>query len=299
MQSLTEIRRILADFELSPRKQFSQCFLIDKNLMAKVLEMAEIPPDACVLEVGPGTGSLTEELLARAAKVVAVEIDRGLSKVLADKFGSEAQAGRFKLICSDVLASKHRISPEVLAELGGKAHMVANLPYNIATPLVVECLLESWRACRGLSAGACMIERMTFTVQQEMAQRLGAACGSDAYGPVSVITALLGRVRLGASLPAAAFWPVPNVTSRIVRIDFDPAKARALADAEVLSELLAVCFQQRRKQIGAIMRKKQDRFAPGAMASAIASAGIEPSTRPERITPGQYLTVANLLTGVQ
>jgi len=290
MQTLHQIRSLLAEAGLSPRRRYGQCFLIDGNLMGKLLELAEVGPSQTVLEVGPGTGSLTEELLERAGKVVAVEIDRGLCQLLSEKFHNR---GMLTLLCRDALAGKHQLAGEVLAALGDEADLVANLPYNIATPLLAECLVGAWLALRG--GGGCRFCRLTFTVQREVADRLAAAPGSADYGSLSVLVALLGRLRLGTNVPASAFWPRPKVASRIVRIDFDPAAAARLADVDRLQTLLATAFGQRRKQIGSIFRRKQQPFSPQALEAALTAAGIDRSLRPQDIPPDQYLSMANAL----
>ncbi len=291
MQTLTEIRRLLQEAHLAPRPRRGQRFLVDGNLMGKLLELAELPVGQAVLEVGAGTGSLTEELLARGAKVLAVEIDAGLCRVLRQRLA--AHEG-FRLIEADALSGKAGLSPAVRDALPPVVHLVANLPYSIATPLVVESLVSSWRARAG-QAGHCCFERLTFTVQREVADRLAAEPGGRDYGPVSVLVALLGRLRLGRALPASAFWPVPKVTSRMVRIDFDPAAAGALKSVETLRTLLGVVFGQRRKQIGSILRRTRTGFGAQVLASAIAIAGIDPSLRAEAVAPGQYLAAANAL----
>jgi len=293
MQTLREIRRLLEEAGLRPRKQFGQSFLIDGNLLGKLVELAELTGGETVLEVGPGTGSLTEELLDRAATVVAVEIDRGLCDLLRRRLGDR---GTLTLIRGDVLAGKHALSPAVLAAVGPGTHLVSNLPYNIATPLVVECLLQSWRAAHREDAATSSFERLTFTVQREVADRLRAPPGSGDYGAVSVVAALLGSVRTDRAVPASAFWPRPNVESRIVRIDFDRAGAERLDDAETLMALLALAFGQRRKQIHSLVRRPRRRFLAEALEAALARAGIEPTGRPEQVSPEKYLTMANALS---
>jgi 16S rRNA (adenine1518-N6/adenine1519-N6)-dimethyltransferase len=292
MQTLTEIRRMLAEAGLTPRRRFGQIFLIDGNLMAKLLELAEVPAGQTVLEIGPGTGSLTEELLTRGAKVVAVEIDKGLCRLLRQRLGDR---GDLTLIQGDALSGKGQLSEAMLSALPPTVHLVANLPYNIATPLVAECLLHSWRVQAGQGPLGCRFDRLTFTVQREVADRLAAPPGGRDYGPVSVLVALLGRVRLGNALPALAFWPAPKVASRMVRIDLDLQAAAALKNVETLRALLALAFAQRRKQIGSIVRRKPAVFEARALASAIAAAKITPTLRPQNVTPPQYLAAANAL----
>jgi len=302
MQTLTEIRQLLADAGLRPQKRFGQNFLIDQNLMTKLLELADLDGSQTVLEVGPGTGALTEELLARAERVVAVEIDHGLAALLRDRL---AGATNLHLMETDVLARKHAISPDVLAALGPAAHLVSNLPYSIATPLIALCLHAAHAAASTTDAAAAtdaarptppVFSRLTFTVQREVADRLAAAPGSKAYGPVSVVVALLGRITLGPIVPAAAFWPRPAINSRIVRIDFDPAAAARLSSAATLSRLLLQAFTQRRKQIRSLLRRKDLPWPPAALAAALDHAAIDPTARPDAITHHQFRLVANALT---
>jgi len=289
MQTLHEIRRLLSQAGLAPRKQFGQCFLIDGNLMRKLLELAEVPPGRTVLEVGPGTGSLTEALLERPGRTVAVEIDHGLAALLRRRLGGREN---LSLIEGDVLAGKHALSDDVLAALGGEAHLVANLPYSVATPIVSECLLSSRRSLEGRGV---RFDRLTFMVQAEVADRMHAEPGSDSYGAVSVLVALLGRVTMGPAVPAGAFWPRPKVASRMVRIDFDEPAAAQLRSAAVLVRALALAFGQRRKQIHSVAKRRGAAFTPDLFAEALAAAGIDPALRAEQVAPAQFRALANVL----
>ncbi len=292
MQTLREIQAILKDGGFHPQKRFGQNFLVDKNLMTKLLELARLSGSETVLEVGPGTGSLTEELLSRTRRVVAVEIDRGLCKQLQQRLGDHKH---LVLIRGDVLASKHAISSEVLHAVGSQAVVVANLPYNIASPFVAECLVSSWRAACG-GTPACRFDSLTFTAQREVAQRMKAAAGSGAYGPISVLIGLLGRTSLGPIVPASAFWPRPKVASRIVRIDFDAPQAQRVVNIDVLTAVLNVTFTQRRKQIGSIVRSKRAKLllAGGeSLACALTAAGIKATARPEEIPPEKFAALAD------
>jgi len=290
MQTVKQIRSLLSQAGLRPQRRFGQCFLIDLNLMGKLLELAEIAPAAVVLEVGPGSGSLTEELVCRAGMVVAVEVDRGLCRLLYERFAGRE---RLTILCCDALAGKHRLAGEVIEALGPSADLVSNLPYDIATPLLAECLVGSWRALRG--QGGCRFNRLTFTVQREVADRLAARPGGGDYGPISVLVSLLGRLSLGSAVPASAFWPKPKVASRMVRIDFDPAAAQRLGDIDALNALLALAFGQRRKQIGSIRRRRKAAFVPAAMDAAMEESGVDRSRRPEELKPETYLVIANAL----
>ncbi|MDP6543145.1 MAG: 16S rRNA (adenine(1518)-N(6)/adenine(1519)-N(6))-dimethyltransferase RsmA [Phycisphaerae bacterium] len=292
MQTRTEIREILTGAGLSPNKRLGQCFMIDKNLLGKVLALGEPGGGRTVLEVGPGTGTLTEELLDRAGRVVAVELDHGLAEVVRQRF---ARRDNFVLIEGDVLAGKHALSPAVKCALGQSADMIANLPYSIATPLVAQCLIESWQAvCRPKEGSVCF-DSMTFTVQQEVARRMRAVPGGREYGPISVLVSLLGQVTLGPAIPASAFWPAPKIASRALRIDFDRASTAMVKDVASLSAVVSLAFGQRRKQIGSILKRPGGSFVPSALRSALDTAGIDPASRAERIAPEQFCRFANAL----
>jgi 16S rRNA (adenine1518-N6/adenine1519-N6)-dimethyltransferase len=292
MQTLKEIRRLLEERNLAPQKQFGQNFLIDGNLMQRLLELADLKGGETVLEIGPATGSLTEELLSRAERVAAVEIDRGLYELLRERFAGNE---KLTLLCRDSLSSKHEIAPEVLAAVSPEAHLVANLPYNIATPLLMDCLLSSWRALKGLDPAAVKFSRLTFTVQAEVCERFSASEGSGQYGPVSILRAILGKITVGPKIPASAFWPRPNVESRAARIDFDAAAAGKLVDAALLRSILTMAFGQRRKQIGSSARRSDAGIDPAAFARALEQAQIDPRLRAEDVEPQKYLELTNRL----
>ncbi len=289
MQKQKEIRAILNSIDTHPRKRFGQCFLIDMQLMGKVVEMAEISSDSTILEVGPGTGSLTEELLERAKKVVAVEIDHDLGKYLAT---AHKDNPNFTLIIGDALGTKNIINPAVLEAVAPEAHLVANLPYSIATPLVANCITESWKSLEG---NGVRFPSLTFTVQQEVAQRFVADPNTSDYGIVSVLINTMGEVQLGKSIPPGAFWPPPKIHSRIVRIDFKPEKATKLADINTLQQLVRTFFMHRRKRISATAKLRDAPFSPDQLGSALKTTGIDPGLRAAEISPEEYLTLANCL----
>lgn len=293
MQTLSQVRRLLDEAGLRPQRRLGQNFLIDGNLMAKLLDLAGPLEGRSVLEVGPGTGSLTEELLDRCGWLTAVEADAGLCRLLQRRLGSRAG---FTLLCRDVLAGKHEIAPDVLATAGPETTLVANLPYGVATPLVASALRLTWATARGTAERACRFDRLTFTVQQEVAERLAAGPGGKAYGPLSVLVATLGRLTMGAAVPATAFWPRPQVASRMLRIDFTEEAAEFAALAE-LDSLLAAAFGQRRKRIGSLPGRCGPALDPDAVRGAMDAAGIDPDARPEDVPPGHYRKAAEILAG--
>lgn len=242
MQTLAQIRTLLGERGLAPRKSLGQNFLIDQNLIHKLIDAAALEPGQRVLEVGPGTGALTEALLERGARVLAIELDRGLADLLRERLVPRGLA----LIEGDCLEGKRALNPEAVAALGGEPFvLIANLPYAAATPLM-HTLLVNHPECRGLYA----------TIQWEVAERLTAGPGTKAYGALSLVAQALGEPRIIARLPPECFWPRPEVTSAMVGI---PRRAEPLAeDARGLAEFAHAVFVQRRKQLGAVLGRDVD-----------------------------------------
>jgi len=274
-QTKHDIQELLAQAGSRPRHRFGQNFMIDQNLVRVVADAGTIAPGDLVIEVGPGTGTLTEELLSRGAEVIAVEIDRDLAKLLRERFASE---GQFKLIEGDALSSKHALNDELaqqLAEVRSTAglavpaiKLVANLPYNTASPLIIELLIAG-------------IDLLAFTVQKEVADRLRAAPGSDAYGPLSVMAQMLARVEMLRTLPPQAFWPAPKIESALVRMMRDDRLGR---DASAFGRFVHALFSYRRKTL----RKALAQAGIDA-AAALGKTGLNPQVRPEVLSGEQLL----------
>lgn len=276
-QTLAQIRSLLASAGLSPRRRFGQNFLIDLNLMRKLLAAAEITPADSVLEVGAGTGSLTEMLLETGARVVAVELDRGLHAILVERLGKHPE---LTLIAADVLAGKHEINPLVRQALAdcaprpsGQRKLVANLPYQLATPLLLELLFVQ-----------PPVERMCATVQKEVGERLLATARSAAYGPASVLVQSLAQVRTIATLPPQVFWPAPQVESLMLCITPHPPDQLDLDDPLAFARFVRRLFRQRRKMLRRSLRRAGDR----ATLAALEQAEISPEARPEELTPADW-----------
>ncbi|MEX2218946.1 MAG: 16S rRNA (adenine(1518)-N(6)/adenine(1519)-N(6))-dimethyltransferase RsmA [Phycisphaerales bacterium] len=275
MQTQREIRHLLESRGLAPRKSLGQNFLIDQNLIRRLVEASGAAPGDLILEVGPGTGALTEALLARGCRVVAVEVDRGLAALLRERLADPQAAlnappeASFTLIEGDALAGKHALNPDAAAALGsGPFHLVANLPYGAATPLLLALLIDHPRC-----------GSMHITIQREVADRLLASPGTKEYGPITVVARALARPERLATLPPECFWPRPDVTSAMVSLTRLPQpltdRPRALADfAQTL-------FTKRRKQLGAVLGR-QFPFPPD----------IHPDQRAEALTPEKFVALA-------
>ncbi|MCA9242828.1 MAG: hypothetical protein KDA32_02645 [Phycisphaerales bacterium] len=179
-------------------------------------------------------------------------------------------------------ASKNRLSPLAVAALtdnapgrGGARKLIANLPYQIATPLLVELLL-----------GEPALERMVFAIQREVAERLSADTGSDDYGPLAILTSLFAEVRVLEKLPPQVFWPPPQVHSSLVRLTPDPARIGDIGRARALAAFVRTAFQQRRKTLRRILRESEN----GRVLDAAAEVGISLDARPETVSPERWRT---------
>lgn len=277
VQTKREIQGLLERAGAQPRKRFGQHFLIDGNLMRRLCASAELTAADRVLEVGSGTGGLTDLLARRAGEVGCVEIDRALHGVLGDRF---AGVGNVRLFAGDVLESKHRLRGEVAEWLGEEPwrssqayKLVSNLPYQVATPLVMNLLVDYPQ-----------VRRMCFTVQAEVGERFLARAGSRAYGPVSVLVSLLARAAVVARLPRQVFWPAPAVESVMLRLDVHEAPALKEEDRGAFAEFLRKVFDYRRKSLRAAMG-----HALGEAARDGLRGPVDGTRRPETLTPEEWV----------
>ena len=271
-----EIRELAARLGVAPTKKLGQNFVHDPNTVRRIVAAAELTPDDVALEVGPGLGSLTLGLLAAAAHVHVVEIDPTLAGALPATVTSRAgatAADRLTVHHADAL----RITAAELAEPAPTA-LVANLPYNVAVPVVLHLLAELPSLRQGL-----------VMVQKEVADRLVAGPGSKTYGIPSVKLAWYSTARGAGKVPPNVFWPVPNVDSGLVaftrreppRTDVPRKKVFAVVDA---------AFAQRRKTLRAALAG----WAGGAdrAAAALTAAGVDPGARGEALTVEQFAAIA-------
>lgn len=283
MQTLTEIKHLLGSRGLRPRKSLGQNFLVDQNLIRKLVDCSAVGPGSLVLEVGPGTGTLTEELLARGCEVVACELDDELADLVADRIPARIAPGeptRFTLVRGDCLEGKRSLSPPVTRALAGRPFsLVANLPYGAATPLMSTVLVDHPECCT-----------LAVTIQREVADRLGAAPGGKDYGALAVLAQSLADVRPLAILPRECFWPRPDVTSAMVLMTrrADPL----VQDAGALSAFLRDVFAHRRKQIGAVLGKGVDWRT---VATAPGCGGISPTLRAEQLSVPELVALGKAL----
>jgi 16S rRNA (adenine1518-N6/adenine1519-N6)-dimethyltransferase len=262
VSDLPPLRDSLAAAGLMARKSFGQHFLLDLNITRKIVRLAQVQPGDLVVEVGPGPGGLTRALLEAGATVIAIEKDRRFLPLL-DELAAHAD-GRLRVVAGDALEPP----PDALP---GAAAIVANLPYNVATPLLIGWLTGPPRA-------------MTLMFQKEVAERIVAAPGRKDYGRLSVITQALSDAAIVMELPAQAFTPPPKVASAVVRLTPKPGRPPP-ALIEALQRVTAAAFGQRRKMLRSSLR------ALGGEA-LLASVGIDGSRRAEELSVAEFLALA-------
>ena len=270
LDALPPLREALAAHGLSADKRFGQHFLLDLNVTAKIARLARLPEGAAVLEVGPGPGGLTRALLEAGARVVAVEKDRRFLPLLAEL--AEAAEGRLRVVDGDAL------SVDAAAELAAHAPdaptaVVANLPYNVGTPLFTGWLTGPFRP-----------GSMTLMFQKEVADRIAAPPGADAYGRLGVLAQALAEVETAMTLPARAFSPPPKVDSAVVRVT-PRTDAPTPEHVRALERATAAAFGQRRKMLRSSLK------ALGGEALCRA-AGVDPDARAETVDVAGFLRLA-------
>lgn len=259
-QTLTQIKALLEARGLRPKHRFGQNFLHDQNKIRQIIHAAEIDTHDVVLEVGPGTGTLSLAMLDAGAMLVAVEIDHDLCDVLREVFAPFAD--RVSLIEGDVLHGKHALNESVTDALclamKGKSSstsaveavnqqqrrstfkLIANLPYNIASPLLVNLALDH----PAMDAAIIMIQR-------EVADRLVADAGGKDYGPLGIIMQAICKVERVTTLPPECFWPRPKVNSAVIKVT---RRAKPLTDdPHAFAAFVHRLFQHRRKQVRAVV----------------------------------------------
>ena len=253
-----------------PRKRFGQHFLSDPRILARIADAVGATRNDTVLEIGPGPGGLTGALLERAGRVVAIEKDRDLVAKLRQQFPS------LELVEGDAL-------DEDWHALGGADALVAgNIPYNITSPLLDKALMPP------------RPRRVVFLVQKEVADRVSAPPGSDAYGALSVgVQAVATGERLFI-VPAGAFVPRPKVDSAVLRLT--PLATPLVPDAliGIFRRVVVGLFSFRRKQLARGLRELTD-FAPGQVQALLEQAGIDPTVRPEVLDPAAFYRLTRLL----
>jgi 16S rRNA (adenine1518-N6/adenine1519-N6)-dimethyltransferase len=274
LDDLPPLREVIRKHGLSARKSLGQNFLLDLNLTGRIARAAGPLEDVTVVEVGPGPGGLTRALLANGAKrVIAIERDERCIAALQEI--AEAAPGRLTIVAGDALETDVRPHLD-----GGNARIVANLPYNIATPLLVNWITaEPWPP---------YFDRLVLMFQREVAERIVAEPGSKTYGRLSVLCQWRAEAKILFDVHPSAFVPPPQVTSSVLQLV--PRPAPLDCDRRTLERVTEAAFGQRRK-----MLRQSLKSLGGDALALLAAANIEPTRRAEEIPVAGFVALANAL----
>ncbi len=278
IDDLPPLREVIRQHALSARKSLGQNFLLDLNLTARIARAAGPLEDATVIEIGPGPGGLTRALLALGARrVIAVERDERALAPLEEI--SRRYPGRLEIVCADA----QQFDPRPL--LGGAtAKIVANLPYNIATALLIDWLsIEPWPP---------WYDMMVLMFQREVAERIVARENAEAYGRLGVLANWRAETKILFDISPAAFVPQPKVTSSVVRLI--PRLAPEPCDRRVLEQVAAAAFGQRRKMLRQSLKSLG--VDPARLADA---AGVDVTRRAETVSVSGFVAMARELTNIR
>ncbi len=289
-QTRAHLMELFEQHGFHPRKDLGQNFLIDINLVEFVVESARIEKSDVVLEIGSGTGGMTTFMCWQAGHVVSVEIDSNVHALAAE---AVAKFDNVTLLHTDALKNKNHFNPDVLAVVEEqlavdperRLKLVANLPYNVATPIVSN-----------LVASELPWSRMVVTIQKELAERMVARAGGGKYGSLAVWLQSQCRVRILKKLNNQVFWPRPKVDSAIIQIDPDERGRERIADRPFFLDYVRRLFHQRRKLMRSVlvgMYKKQ--VGKETVDAILADLELGPNTRAEAIPVKTHVELANRL----
>ncbi|MBQ9768062.1 MAG: 16S rRNA (adenine(1518)-N(6)/adenine(1519)-N(6))-dimethyltransferase RsmA [Lachnospiraceae bacterium] len=271
---------ILNKYGFNFQKKFGQNFLIDTHVLEKIICAADITKDDCVLEIGPGIGTMTQYLCENAGKVIAVEIDKNLIPILTED--TLAAYDNVKVINSDVL--KLDLKKLAEEENGGRPiKVVANLPYYITTPIIM-----------GLFEAGVPLASITVMVQKEVADRMQAGPGSKDYGALSLAVQYYAEPYIAANVPPNCFMPRPNVGSAVIRLTLHEKPAVEVADEKLLFKLIRASFAQRRKTlVNGLTNSPELSFTKEEVIRVLEVCGYSPTIRGEALTLQEFAKLAN------
>ncbi|MBQ8800349.1 MAG: 16S rRNA (adenine(1518)-N(6)/adenine(1519)-N(6))-dimethyltransferase RsmA [Lachnospiraceae bacterium] len=272
---------ILNKYGFNFQKKFGQNFLIDTHVLEKIIRAADITKDDCVLEIGPGIGTMTQYLCENAGKVIAVEIDKNLIPILTED--TLAAYDNVKVINSDVL--KLDLKKLAEEENGGRPiKVVANLPYYITTPIIM-----------GLFEAGVPLASITVMVQKEVADRMQAGPGSKDYGALSLAVQYYAEPYIAANVPPNCFMPRPNVGSAVIRLTLHEKPPVEVADEKLLFKLIRASFAQRRKTlVNGLTNSPELSFTKEEVTKALEECGYSPTIRGEALTLAEFAKLANV-----
>ena len=268
--------------EFAFQKRFGQNFLVDARVLDKIIQSAGVTKEDCVLEVGPGIGTMTQALSEAARQVVAVEIDDHLIPILQETL---KECPTVKVIHGDILKTDVKAIADEYNE-GCPLHVIANLPYYITTPIIM-----------GLFESGVPLKSITIMVQKEVADRMKAEPGTKDYGALSLAVQYYAEPYLVANVPPNCFIPRPNVGSAVIRLTRHEQPPVQVADEKLMFRLIRAAFNQRRKTLANSLNNSPELFFPKEqIQEAIAALDVSPSVRGEALSLEQFAQLANLLS---
>ena len=270
---------VIQKYQFAFQKRFGQNFLIDAHVLEKIVSAAGITKDDCVLEIGPGIGTMTQYLAESAGQVIAVEIDTNLLPILADTLKDYSNV---KVINQDIL--KVDINELVMEYNNGRPiKVIANLPYYITTPIIM-----------GLFESNVPIDNITVMVQKEVADRMQVGPGSKDYGALSLAVQYYASPYIVANVPPNCFIPRPNVGSAVIRLTRYQEPPVQVKDPKLMFKLIRASFNQRRKTLqNGLNNSPEISFSKEEITKAIESLGVSPSVRGEALSLEQFAQLAN------
>lgn len=272
---------IIQKYQFMFQKKFGQNFLIDTHVLEKIILSAGVTKEDCVLEIGPGIGTMTQYLAEHARQVVAVEIDRNLIPILSETL---ADYENVEIINEDIL----KVDIKQLAEQyneGRPIKVVANLPYYITTPIIM-----------GLFESDVPIDNITVMVQKEVADRMKEGPGSKDYGALSLAVQYYAKPEIVANVPPNCFIPRPNVGSAVIRLTRHKEMPVQVENPKLMFQLIRASFNQRRKTLQNGLNNSPDLpYSKEQVAAAIEKMGLSPSVRGEALSLEQFARLSDLL----
>ncbi|MDK2967784.1 MULTISPECIES: 16S rRNA (adenine(1518)-N(6)/adenine(1519)-N(6))-dimethyltransferase RsmA [Lacrimispora] len=275
---------IIQKYEFAFQKKFGQNFLIDTHVLDKIIAAAGVTKEDCVLEIGPGIGTMTQYLAEKAGQVVAVEIDTKLIPILKETLGDY---NNVTVLHDDILKVDVKQITQQYNE-GRPIKVVANLPYYITTPIIM-----------GLFEGDVPIDNITVMVQKEVADRMQVGPGSKDYGALSLAVQYYAEPYIVANVPPNCFMPRPSVGSAVIRLTRHKNPPVNVQDPGLMFRLIRASFNQRRKTLqNGLNNSPEIPYTKEQIAKAIESLGLSPSVRGEALNLEQFASLANCFTGM-
>ncbi|WP_394524450.1 16S rRNA (adenine(1518)-N(6)/adenine(1519)-N(6))-dimethyltransferase RsmA [Lacrimispora sp. JR3] len=276
---------IIQKYEFAFQKKFGQNFLIDPHVLDKIIAAAGVAKDDCVLEIGPGIGTMTQYLAESARHVVAVEIDSNLIPILNETL---SDYNNVTVIHGDILKVDVNQIIEQYNE-GRPIKVVANLPYYITTPIIM-----------GLFENKVPIDNITVMVQKEVADRMQVGPGSKDYGALSLAVQYYAEPYIVANVPPNCFMPRPGVGSAVIRLTRHKTSPVEVKEPELMFRLIRASFNQRRKTLQNGLNNSQEvNYSKEQIIEAIESLGLSPSVRGETLTLEQFAALSNAFTSLK